>query len=158
MSKLTITPYGDVLWAHIFEPQKPYKDGDAERFTITLAFDKKDAEWKAFADRSDAMVQAAGGRNFNVKPDKKDGKATGLCRITFKTGIDYPPKVIDVDGNAMSPCKIGKGTIARVAFSPKEYAGLGGGVAYYLSAVQIKELVTYSENPFEVEDDIPFGD
>ena len=154
--KIRVTPFADIKWAHVFEPKPGFNPTDAPKYEITLAFDPSNEDWKALMATWEHEQKDAKGKNGNVKPEcNKDGTLTGMMTVTFKTGANYPPRVLDMSGMDINACKIGNGSTGRVAYTTKPYTGLGGGITLYLSSVQIDNLEVYSDNPFASEN-LPF--
>lgn len=153
--KMRVTPFATVKWAHLFEPRPGFKPTDAPKYEVTLVFDPSDTAWGELIETWAEEVTKAKGKNSNVKPElDKAGGMTGMQQVSFKTGAPFPPKVLDIKGSPIAPCKIANGSVARVAYTTKPYIGLGGGVTLYLSSVQISELEVYEDNPFAA--DLPF--
>ncbi|MBU6231391.1 hypothetical protein KGP36_01880 [Patescibacteria group bacterium] len=182
-----ITPVGEARWAHVHEPKPPYKDPKTGRekggpmFAIDVYFDPKtDQAWKDWANdisrRISAMPQqydkdgAPIKKQMPIKPeiDQEDRK-TGRFYVQIKTKADYPPGVFDAYGRPIPPeIKIGNGSKVKVAYTENEYDAFGGGINFYLSAVQVLELVEYRaqsaaaygfdvQAPPEGNDDFNFG-
>ena len=158
-----LTPVGEAKWAHVHTPQAAFKDekgnpkGDP-KFMIDVVFLIEEPAWKEWAVALKAKIEA-----LPTQIDKRTGEAmkkqmpikreldandqpTGRFYVTFKTGEKYPPGVFDRYGTEIEKtCLIGNGSKVRVAYTPAVYDAFGGGVALYLSAVQVLDLVEYGK-------------
>lgn len=156
-----ITPVGTAKWASVHAPKEAFKDksgreqGDP-KYQIDLVFGPNDMEWKAWAGELMAEVKklpqqidkrtgAAIPHQVPVKREfDQDDKPTGNFYVTFKTGAKFKPGVFDKYGRVIPETTlIGNGSQARVNYTPSVYEGFGGGIALYLNAVQVMELVEY---------------
>lgn len=175
------TPIGEAKWAHLFVPKPPFK-GEADKgakFMIDVVFSPDDPAWKAWAgdlkQRINALpvqyekVPMPDGtkipkkKQMPIKPELDvDDKPTGRYYVTFKTGERFKPGVFDKYGQEVpESVSIGNGSKVRVAYVESEYAEFGGGIALYLNAVQVVELLEYKPHNaaaygFEVEP-VPAG-
>ena len=163
MSKLErkITPIGEAKWAHVHVAKEAFKDKSGReqgepKFQIDVVFSKDDLEWQAWAKELMAMVKAIlqqmDKRTGQVIPHQvpikreldQNDKPTGNFYVTFKTGAKFKPGVFNKFGQPIPETQlIGNGSKVRVNYSPSPYEGFGGGVALYLNAVQVVELVEY---------------
>jgi len=163
MSKLErlITPIGEAKWAHVHKPKAGYKDEQTgrqgpDKYQIDVYFDPtKEPEWKKWMD--DLMKEFAaipqqkdkdGDPIKKQKPLKREvdesDKPTGRLFATFKTGAEYRPGVFDKYKQVIpETVLIGNGSKVRVNYSPSTFEGFGGGINFYLNAVQVMELVEF---------------
>ncbi len=156
-----LTPVGFAKWAHVQTPKQPFKDergvskGDP-KYQIDVVFSESDPEWAKFVAaikrRMDALPQQVDKKT--QKPiDKQDpikfelgedDKPTGRKYITFKTGEKFAPGVFDKYNEPMKEA-VGNESKVRVSFTPVAYEAFGGGLALYLNAVQVLELVEFGK-------------
>ncbi len=155
-----ITPIGEARWAHVHKPKDGYKDPQTgqqgpPKFQIDVYFNPTDPLWKPWFD--DLMKQFAalplkkdkdGDPIKKQKPLKREldenDKPTGRVYATFKTGEDFRPGVFDKYKQVIpETVLIGNGSKVRVNYSPSTFEGFGGGINFYLNAVQVMELVEY---------------
>ncbi len=172
--KRLLTPVGFAKWAHVHTPKAPFqeKDGKAKgdpKYMIDVCFSANDPEWITWAGALKAAIMAlpaqtdkhTGSPIAKQMPIKReldiDEQPTGRYYVTFKTGEKFKPPVFDRFGIAIpESILIGNESKVRVAYSPAEYLAFGGGIALYLNAVQVIELVEYRASTadaygFEVE-------
>lgn len=160
-NKRLLTPVGFAKWAHLHTPKAPFADKDGRqkgdpKFMIDLCFTVDDPEWKKWASELSAEIKAlpeqidkrTGVVTPKQMPIKReldiDDKPTGRYYVTFKTGEKFKPPVFDKFGIAIpETILIGNESRVRVAYSPAPYDAFGGGIALYLNAVQVIELVEY---------------
>ena len=189
--KRILTPVGFAKWAHVHTPKAAFqeKDGKAKgepKYMIDVCFSTDDLEWKKWASELSTQIKAlpeavdkrTGEALKKQVPIKReldiDDKPTGRFYVTFKTGEKFKPPVFDKFGVVIpETILIGNESKVRVAYSPVEYQAFGGGIALYLNAVQVIELVEYrthtadaygfvveplkSNSPFDdLESDLPF--
>ncbi len=156
-----LTPVGFAKWAHLHTPKAPFteKDGKSKgepKYMIDVCFSADDPEWKEWASALKAAIVAlpaqmdkhTGSPIAKQMPIKReldiDDQPTGRFYVTFKTGEKFKPPVFDRFGIAIpETILIGNESKVRVAYSPAEYTAFGGGIALYLNAVQVVELVEY---------------
>lgn len=159
--KKLLTPVGFAKWAHVHTPKEPFKDKNGKtqgepKFMIDICFSPEDPAWKVWASELKSAVNA-----LPVQIDKRSGetipkqmpikrefdsseKPTGRFYVTFKTGSQFKPGIFDNYGNPISETiSIGNESKVRVAYMLSEYEAFGGGIALYLNAVQVIELVEY---------------
>lgn len=165
------TPVGEAKWAWLTTPKAPFK-GDATKgakYMIDVIFDVNDPKWKEWASGLKAAINA-----LPVQVDKATGTAkakqmpikreldendqpTGRFYVTFKTGEQFRPQVFDRYGQPLAEnALVGNGSKVRISYVTGEYKEFGGGIALYLNAVQVVELVEYKSHDarsygFEVE-------
>ena len=150
-----LTPIGEARWAHVQEPKAAFDGKGEAKYQIDVVFDPADPEWKKWGGEIGARVKAVKGKNNPVKWDKIKGddgteKNTGKCVVTFKTGSKFKPALFDKFGRPMAEgVLVGNGSKVRVNYSPAPYEGFGGGIALYLNAVQVIDLVAYSARKAE---------
>lgn len=181
------TPLGEAKWAHVHTPKAPFEGKGSPKFQIDLVFSPDNPEWKAWAMRvQNAMrelpeqIDKNTGETLRKKsPIKReldpDNNHTGRFYATFKTGEQFPPGVFDKYGNVLpATTLVGNGSKVRVAYNENVYDAFGGGINFYLSAVQVVDLVEYGgrsaeaygfpveqwdgpDNPPHTDDDDPFA-
>lgn len=155
-----ITPIGEAKWAHIHKPKEGYKDdrgGEPRpaKYQIDVYFDPESTEWKKWVEDITATLAALpqqvdkeGEKIKKQKPLKREldenDKPTGRLYATFKTGAEYRPGVFDKYKQVIPESQlIGNGSKVRVNYSPSTFEGFGGGINFYLNAVQVMELVEF---------------
>lgn len=82
------------------------------------------------------------------------GKANSAGTVTFVFRNRSKPDIYDSRGIPIAPAvveslQIGDGSIIRVAGRTEPYKGFGGGVAVFLHAVQVIQLVRNEDSVFE---------
>lgn len=160
-AKRLLTPIGFAKWAHVHTPKAAFteKDGKSKgdpKYMIDVCFSPDDSEWKEWATNLKAAVMAVpaqidkhtGSPIAKQMPLKReldiDDKPTGRFYVTFKTGEKFKPPVFDKFGMAIpETILVGNESSVRVSYTPVEYLAFGGGIALYLNAVQVVELVEY---------------
>jgi hypothetical protein len=175
--KRFLTPIGFAKWAHLHTPKAPYK-GEADRgakYQIDVCFTPDDPAWKEWAGALKAAVEAlptqidkrTGAILAKQMPIKRelnaDDTPTGRFYVTFKTGEQFRPSVFDKYGQPVTDQTIiGNDSRVRIAYMPVEYEGFGGGIALYLNAVQVVDLVEYKGQSAEAYgfaiEAVPAGD
>lgn len=166
-AKRLLTPVGFAKWAHVHNPKAAYQEKDGKpkgepKFMIDLCFSADDMEWKKWAGDLKAEIMAlpmqidkhTGAPIAKQMPIKReldiDDKPSGRYFVTFKTGEKFKPPVFDRYGMAIpETILVGNESKVRVAYSPVEYTAFGGGIALYLNAVQVVELVEYRASTAE---------
>jgi hypothetical protein len=169
------TPVGEAKWSYVHKPKPPFKDRSGKekgnpKYQIDVCFDPKTSpEWKDWANGiarriKDLPIQKdPSGRPMNKNmPIKKEMDAedheTGRYFVTFKTSDKFAPGVFDRYGREIPPdVAIGNGSKVVVNYCESEYDTFGGGIAFYLNAVQVLDLVEYRSQTaagygFKVED------
>jgi hypothetical protein len=161
-----ITPIGEAKWAHVNKPKEGYNDGRGgeprpAKYQIDIYFDPASPEWKKWVEDITASLAALpqqtdkeGEKIKKQKPLKREldenDKPTGRLYATFKTGAEYRPGVFDKYKQVIpETVLIGNGSKVRVNYSPSTFEGFGGGINFYLNAVQVMELVEYSSKNAE---------
>lgn len=152
------TPVGFAKWAHVHEPREGFKKDQPPKYQIDVAFKSDDPAWAEFI----AMVRAKWaavpeqfeGKGAEKKPipkqlpikkeyDKEENP-TGRSYVSFRTSVDYKPKVFDNFGQPLAPSiEIGNESKVVVNYTMGEYTVSGGGVNFFLNAVQVLELVEF---------------
>lgn len=173
-AKRLLTPVGFAKWAHVHTPKAPFQEKDGKpkgdpKYMIDVCFSADDPEWKVWAGNLKAEIMAlpvqtdkhTGAPIAKQMPIKReldiDDKPTGRYYITFKTGEKFKPPVFDRYGIAIpDTVLVGNESNVRVSYTPAEYTAFGGGIALYLNAVQVIELVEYRASTadaygFEIE-------
>lgn len=191
-----LTPVGFAKWAHVHAPKDAFVGTDGrpkgdQKYSIDVCFTPDDQEWKTWAGALQNAIKALPAQidKRTGEPLKKqvcikreldiDEKPTGRYYVTFKTGVKFKPGVFDKFGQVIpDTVLVGNESKVRVAYSPSEYTAFGGGIALYLNAVQVLDLVEYKPqnaagygfevaplpadaggNPFsDMPDDIPWED
>ena len=181
------TPVGEAKWAHIHSPKAAFVDergnkkGDP-KYQIDVVFSKDDPMWapwaKAVMENLRAMPEQidkkAGATLQKQTPIKREldenDQPTGRFYVTFKTSDKFKPGVFDQYGKVIpETILIGNGSKVRVSYIENTYQGFGGGINFYLNAVQVVNLVEYksqnaesfgfpveSQGDSERDDDVPF--
>lgn len=181
-----ISPVGEARWAHVHFPKAAFVDDrgiakGSPRYQIDVYFDSTDPEWAIWAknvmDRLRALPEQIDKNSGNVvnkqTPIKKEfdenNAPTGKYYATFKTSDKFKPGVFNIYGQAIpETILIGNGSKVKVNYSANEYSAFGGGINFYLNAIQVVELVEYASKTAEAygfdvidsppvdEGDIPF--
>ena len=156
-----LTPVGFAKWAHIHTPKEGFVDKDGRskgepKYMIDVCFTADDPAWKTWGGALQHAIKAIPAQTDKRtgEPIKKqvsikreldiDDKPTGRFYVTFKTGAKFKPGVFDKFGASIpDSVLIGNESKVRVAYTPSEYTAFGGGIALYLNAVQVLELVEY---------------
>jgi hypothetical protein len=151
-----LTPYGFAKWAHVHKAKAPYRPGKPPQYSIDVCFLESDPEWKTWAGEIMATIKA-----MPSQTDKKTGAVlpkqipikrefdkeenpTGRFYVTFKTGEKYPPGVFDRFGREIpKSVAVGNESRVQVSYVAVPFSEFGGGLALYLNAVQVWELVEY---------------
>lgn len=158
-----ITPIGEAKWAHVHTPKPPFKDASGRtqgepKYQIDVCFKPDDPEWKTWAEKVMAQVRAlpeqvnkrTGERIPKQTPIKKEfdenDQPTGRFYVTFKTSDKFKPQVFDKFGRLVAPeILVGNGSKVKVNYCENTYDTFGGGVNFYLNAVQVLELVEFKK-------------
>ena len=161
------TPIGEAKWAHLNAPNAPFKDANGNikgdpKYCIDVVFDPKDPLWNAWAkhisDTIKAMPEQTDKKTGEVmrkqSPLKReldaDDNPTGRYYASFKTSDKYKPQVFDKYNKPFDPEKmIGNGSKVRVSYVENEFPAFGGGMNFYLNAVQVLEVVEYKSQNAE---------
>ena len=168
------TPVAPCMWAFLQEP-KIDPDGeyeDAYQISLVLGHDTHAELLKQISE----LHKAAGGtaktgeKGHPIKPHKtknEDGTYTevpNFYEVRFKTKAEYAPlgiTTLDSSKNVIFREKnfVANGSIVKVAWAFGNYNNKGNkGVALYLNAVQIKELIEWTgsfdvaNSKFEVDE------
>jgi len=175
-----VTPIGEAKWAHLDKPKAPFEGKGNPKYQIDVVFDPNDEAWKKWAGEVLAHLKSlpeqtnkkTGEKMLRQSPLKKefgrDDMATGRYYVTFKTSDKFKPKVFDKFGKELPEgTLVGNGSKVRVSYLENDFEAFGGGINFYLNAVQVIELVEYGihsassfgfdveEEPFQVDVD-PF--
>ncbi len=155
-----VTPVGFAKWAFVHKV-KPSQFADKDpKFQIEVYFDPNDAAWKDWASKVMADFRAlpdqfAKNPETGIKevikkrpPIKREVDAaeqpTGRMYISLSTGEKFPPRVFDKTGQPIpATVAIGNESKVRVSYIQNAYEGFGGGINFYLNAVQVLDLVEY---------------
>ena len=156
-----LTPIGFAKWAHVHIPKAPFteKDGKTKgepKYMIDVCFSADDPEWKKWAGdlktrlvalpvQIDKHTGAPIAKQMPIKRELDiDEQPTGRFYVTFKTGEKFKPPVFDRFGIVIPEnILVGNESKVRISYTPAEYTAFGGGIALYLNAVQVIELVEY---------------
>lgn len=156
-----ITPIGEAKWAHILKPKPAYVDehGQAKgspKYQIDVVFDPKaDPGWSEWAKAVMAALKAipaqkskSGDEMPKQNPIKReldaDDNPTGRYYVSFKTGEKFKPPVFDKFGKPLEDVAIGNASKVRVAYVENTYTAFGGGINFYLNAIQVIDLVEFA--------------
>ncbi len=160
--ELLHTPIGEAKWVHVHKAKEPFEGRGARKYQIDVVFDPEDPQWKDWAARIMGIVRALP-EQIDKKTDRvlekqipikkefdQDDHHTGRFFVTFKTGEDFKPGVFDRYGKPIPETMlVGNGSKVRVAYTENTYGAFGGGMNFYLSAVQVVDLVEYGNRSAE---------
>jgi hypothetical protein len=151
-----LTPIGEAKWAHIHTPKAPFEDRGKPSYQIDVVFPADNPEWDAWAKhvmenfrKLPEQIDKQTGITIQKKPPVKreldeNDNPTGRFFVKFKTGTQFKPGVFDRFGNPIPVnVLIGNGSMVRVSYTENMYDGFGGGINFYLNAVQVVDLVEY---------------
>lgn len=156
-----LTPIGQAKWCHVHTPKAAFQEKDGKskgepKYMVDVCFSADDTEWKKWASDLSAQIKAlpnvidkhTGESLKKQMPIKReldiDDKPTGRFYVTFKTGEKFKPPVFDKFGVAIpDTIMIGNDSKVRVSYTPVPYDAFGGGIALYLNALQVVDLVEY---------------
>lgn len=153
-----VTPIGEAYWAHLHTPKKPFEDKGEPKYQLEVVFDPNDPQWGPWVDKIRKQLVAlpvktdprTGEKMAKQSPIKRElneqDQPTGRLVATFKTSARFKPGVFDRYGQPIpETVLIGNGSKVKVNYSPNTYEGFGGGINFYLNAVQVMELVEYKK-------------
>lgn len=174
-----VTPVGEAKWCHIHTPKAPFEGKGTPKYQVDVIFKQDDPEWskwaKAVMEKLRALPELTdkktGNKISKQTPIKREldenDQPTGRWYVTFKTNDKFKPGVFDSYGKVIpETVLIGNGSLVRVNYCENVYDAFGGGINFYLNAVQVVALVEYSNKdasafgfPVEqvTEEEIPFG-
>lgn len=151
-----VTPIGEAKWAHLHKPKAPFEGKGEPKYQIDVYFDKDDPEWEVWAKNVAEKIRAlpeqsdkrTGQKMQKQVPLKKElddnDQSTGRFYVTFKTSDKFRPTVFDSNGNKLAEnILVGNGSKVRVSYVENVYSAFGGGLNFYLNAVQVTELVEF---------------
>jgi len=162
-----LTPVGEAKWAHLQTPKVAFTDerghtkGDP-KYQVDVYFAKDDPAWSTWATKVMAKM-----RGLPDQIDKRSGESmkkqtpikreldeaeqqTGRFYVTFKTSDRFKPGVFDKYGAVLPEnVLIGNGSKVRVSYLENVYEAFGGGINFYLNAVQVLELVEFQSQTAE---------
>ena len=144
-----VTPKGTAQYPWLTKPDTKFSEEGV--FKVSLAVPEGEA--KAFAKAiQDAFVAEYGQQKLAKAhmPFKKDD--SGNIVFNFKSKLK--PRLYDASGKPITgDVSVGGGSVIKVsgAFGPYN-KGANTGVALYLNAVQIINLVEFSSSPFGAEE------
>ena len=147
--QLYLTPMASAMYPFLTKPSTQFdKEGV---YKITLLFDPSQREHKAFLtclrghleEGQKALSEKVKNLPWRKHLRREDKSDTGLYEVSFKSG--YAPRIFDAAGNKVTgDLNVGNESIVKVAYKFAPYKGFGGGIAMYLQAVQVIELVEWS--------------
>jgi len=145
MIERSITPLAECRYAFLFIPDTKFNPEGV--FRIEIIFDPaENADHQSFLTFIKEKWEATKGKNKPWKNEiiEETGETTGRFIIKFKS--KYAVNVFDALKNKIEfdSNKIGNGSKVRVSFSMQKYTQREGGLALYLNAVQVVNLVEYS--------------
>lgn len=152
-----ILPVATLVWpklneVDVYQPvDKKGRPNGAEkrRYIANLKFN--DADHREVDAWLDGILKDADLED-GKKPWRTD-KKTGEITLVATSGEDYRPTVYDAKKQEVPvTVKIGGGSKAKVYVTVNTYTGFGGGINLYINSLQLLELVTRSDNPFDEED------
>jgi hypothetical protein len=172
------TPVGEAKWANIHNPKAAFVDehgnkkGDP-KYQIDVVFSKDDPMWASWAkavmeklrampEQSDKKTGTALQKQTPIKYElDENDQPTGRFYVTFKTSDKFKPGVFDLYGKVIPETTlIGNGSKVRISYIENVYPGFGGGINFYLNAVQVVNLIEYKPQnaeaygfPVEPQDD-----
>lgn len=152
-----VTPVGEAKWAHLQKPKPPYEGKGDPKYQIDVFFDPANQEWKQWVEKVKTTLQTLP-QQVNKKtgetvpkqsPIKKEfdsnDNPTGRLYVTFKTSDKFKPQVYDKFGQPYPDgTLVGNGSKVRVSYIENSFEAFGGGINFYLNAVQVLELVEYA--------------
>lgn len=162
------SPVGEAKWAKIVKPGTKYKSEELE-YSIDLILDPTVPANKEYLTKIKAFAKENDVSKLPVNKELDENEdETGMVVIKFKS--QKKPRVVDakkepIEDDAFG---VGNGSKVRVIGAFTVYEGFGGGVTAYLRAVQVIELVEYSEASLDMfdeedgytvsgdDDDLPF--
>lgn len=127
------SPIGKALFAHVDAPDTRF--GGEGKYSIDLVLDPNIEEHKDFID---ATQKEVGNRRSPIRKRlDKEGNETGEYLAKFKS--TYRPRLFNVEGVEIKEegKRIFNDSEVKVAYTKNEYTQLGGGINFYLKAVQI---------------------
>jgi len=162
-----LTPAGETKWAHLHTPKAAFTDekgntkGDP-KYQLDVYFSREDAAWSAWATKVMAKMKAmpdqidkrSGDVLKKQNPIKREldeaDQPTGRFYVTFKTSDKFKPGVFDKYGAVLpESVLVGNGSKVRVSYLENTYDAFGGGINFYLNAVQVLELVEFKSQTAE---------
>lgn len=155
-----VTPIGEAKWANVHTPKAAFKDDHGTKgepkYQIDVVFSSDKPEWsewaKAVMDELRAMPEQTDKKTGETikkqSPIKREldetDNPTGRFYVTFKTNARFKPGVFDRFGQPIpESVLVGNGSMVRVSYTENVYPGFGGGINFYLNAVQVVDLVEY---------------
>lgn len=173
-----VTPIGEAKWAHVHTPKAPFEGKGTPKYQIDVVFKQEDPEWSKWAKGvmerfkalPDQIEKSTGDKMQKKSPIKREldenDQPTGRFYVTFKTTDKFKPGVFDTYGKPVEKL-VGNGSLVRVNYCENVFDGFGGGINFYLNAVQVVALVEYGNQTAEAygfpveaapaEEEIPFG-
>lgn len=144
-----VSPKGTAQYPWLTKPDTKFSEEGS--YKVSLAIPEADAKALAKACQ-DAFIAAYGQSKMSKAhmPFKKD--ENGNLVFNFKSKMK--PRLYDAAGKPIKEdVSVGGGSVIKVsgAFGPYN-KGANTGVALYLNAVQIIELVEFSSSPFGAEE------
>lgn len=166
-----ITPAGIAVWPKLDVPDvyqpldkqgKP-KGAAKTQYIIRVKFSDADlAKVTAYVEKKTEEL-SPGGKNSPLVKDKKTGEIT----LKATSGAKYRPACWDSKNKRIpDDVRVGGGSKVKLDLTVNAYDGFGGGINFYINAVQVLELVdgdnfapqfSTDEDGFEVEEESGFG-
>jgi hypothetical protein len=133
------SPKGVVLYRAWLDKMRPaFDEKAAPHYEITIGLDPNDEKVKEWAASIKALTKYA-------QMPWRIGEKSQKLEVSFKS--IRPVRVVDSVGKPIPEDQYPwGGSIVRVAYTPNEYPGMGGGVNLFLNGVQVIELVTGGVN------------
>jgi hypothetical protein len=135
--KIIRTPKGVANWPFLTKPYTQFKPEGEYKVTLVM---KEDGDGVAeFIKKCDAATKQIKAKNSPYTYDRDSGT------YSMKLSSSFKPSLFDSHGVRIADdIHIGSGSVIICAVEPKPYEGFGGGIKFYLKAVQILEYVEYS--------------
>lgn len=144
-----MSPTVEVNWAFLDKPDTKFDS--VGYYQADLVFDVTNPEHKKFLGQLKSMLPD-GAKNT---PWKQDAEQKNIFVVKVKQkaevkGFSFKPKMFDCNGNPIvNPPVIGNGTTINAQLEVREYDLKGGGIRLNPVAIQIVDLVEYSEEEDE---------
>lgn len=166
-----ITPAGIAVWPKLDVPdvyQPTDKQGKPKgepkvQYICRVKF--SDADLAKVTAQVEKWTEelSPGGKNSPIVKDKKTGELT----LKATSGKDYRPACWDSKNQRIpNTVRVGGGSKIKMDLTVNAYDGFGGGINFYINAIQVLELVdgdnfapqfSTDEDGFEVEETSGFG-
>ena len=148
-----ITPPGTAVWPKLDKPDvyQPKKGDPKIRYTCNMSFDEAVMErvkadiWNLIQEH---QMDIGENKNSPFKTDKKGNET-----LFAFTGKDHKPLIVDSRNKKLpDSVVVGGGSTIRLDITINPFDGFGGGVNFYINAVQVLNLVekgAFGEARFE---------